>query len=69
MNDNDPCANCTVDLQYSTELHNPNLDALNHITKCKVPAVGDFYGTGIEILAECTGPKFWQHREHLHLMS
>ena len=30
------------------------------------PAVGDFYGTEIEILADCTGPKFGQHRDHLH---
>jgi hypothetical protein len=30
------------------------------------PAVVHFYGTGIEILAEYTGPKFGQHREHLH---
>ena len=30
------------------------------------PAVGDFYGTEIDILADCTGPKFGQHRDHLH---
>ena len=30
------------------------------------PAVGDFYGTDIEILAVYTGPKFGQGREHLH---
>ena len=30
------------------------------------PAVGDFYGTEIDILADCTDPKFGQHRDHLH---
>ena len=30
------------------------------------PVVGDFYGTENKILADCTGPKFGQHRDHLH---
>ena len=30
------------------------------------PAVGDFFGTEIEILADCTGPKFGQHRKGLY---
>ena len=32
-------------------------------------SVGYFYGTEIEILAECTGPKFEQHRDHLHCIA